>query len=136
MELALGIVDQTRVAAELQPLIRHFQLHGKIQFTFQPGLHDQLPTIADRVGNPAAMRFQNLRLEQTHRIAARQTKRFLDHDFMMPALADCDNGGECFIQRIHGHANFVFGAKPRLVGRAALLRRLFVWAARQRSPTS
>ena len=66
----------------------HLQLHGKIQFAFQPRLDDELAVICNRAGNPAAMRFQKFRLEQTDRVAAREAMGFLADNFVMPALTD------------------------------------------------
>ncbi len=98
LELAFGIVDQTGVAAEFQAFVGHFQLHGKIQFALQPRLDDELAAIFNRIRNPAAVRFQNFRLEQAHRVAAREAERFLDDNFVMAALADLRDRGKRFRQ--------------------------------------
>ena len=60
------------------------------------------------------MRFQKFRLEQAHRVAARETESFLDDDFVMATPADRRDGGERFVQRIHRHADFVVRCKASL----------------------
>ncbi len=98
LELAFGVVDQAGVATEFQAIIGHFQLHGKIQLAFQPRLNDELAPVRNRIGNPAAMRFQNFRLEQTHCVTARKSKRLLDDNFVMAMLADRHNRSQRSIQ--------------------------------------
>ena len=112
LELAPGIVDQARIAAQFQAFGRHFQLCGKIPHAFQPRLDDELTVILNRIRDPAAVGFQKFRLEQADGIAAGQAERLFDDDLVMPAPADGGDGRERVGERIHCHADFVFGAEP------------------------
>ena len=49
---------------------------------------DELASLGKGVCHPAPLRIEKLRLEQPHRVAAREAERFLDNDLVMTLRAD------------------------------------------------
>jgi len=64
------------------------------------------------LGQPLALRRQNLRFPEPESIVSGQTVGFFDHHPMMTAATNSGDGSQCVFKGVHRQACFLLGAKP------------------------